>query len=119
ILSGCASQRAYVKIQDKRFDLNSQSLQEGIPAYNQISYTYKKDGESEFRVTFGEPVVVAIAKKDYGWGFFQFPSLYVSDQEEIVVKWNMAHDNAESYGKGGYGYAISKDKGKTWTRVET
>src|SRR5690606_35904533 len=55
-----------------------------------------------------------VADEPYKWGFFQFPGLYTSDDGEIVARWNMADDHAESYGKGGNGFAVSKDGGKTW-----
>lgn len=118
LLMGCAVQNPAVKVQDTRFDDDEQALKEGIPAYNKTEYIYQKDNKDLFKISFGEPIVVAVAENYYKWGFFQFPSLYTSDQGDIVAQWNMAEDHAESYGKGGIGYAVSKDKGQTWSRVE-
>lgn len=118
LLMGCATQHPSVKLQDRRLDFDEKALEEGIAAYHKSDYIYQKNGENIFKISFGEPVVVAVADKPYKWGFFQFPGLYLSDQGEIVARWNMAHDNAESYGKGGYGFAVSKDKGKTWVQTD-
>src|SRR5690606_32800658 len=118
LLVGCSTQQAVVSIQDHRMDFEGAALKEGIPAYGETEYVYQKDGKNRFKIDFEEPVVVAVADKPYKWGFFQFPGLYMSDQGEIVARWNMAHDDAESYGKGGHGYAVSKDNGKTWTQAD-
>ncbi|RZF59354.1 sialidase family protein [Sphingobacterium corticibacterium] len=118
LLVGCSTQQAVVNVQDHRIDFDGASLKEGIPAYGKTEYVYQKDGKNRFKIDLGEPIVVAVADKPYKWGFFQFPGLYWSDQGEIVARWNMAHDDAESYGKGGHGYAVSKDNGKTWTQAD-
>src|SRR5690606_55716 len=118
LLMGCATQHPSVRLQDRRLDFDERGLEEGIAAYQRSDYTYQKDGKNIFKISFGEPVVVAVADKPYKWGFFQFPGLYRSDQGEIVARWNMATDDAESYGKGGAGYAVSKDQGVTWTTIE-
>ena len=118
LFMGCATQPPSIKLHDRRLDFDEKGLDEGIAAYHQSDYTYQKDGKNIFKISFGEPVVVAVADKPYKWGFFQFPGLYTSDEGEIVARWNMAHDNAESYGKGGNGFAVSKDKGKTWTQTD-
>src|SRR5690606_4360415 len=97
---------------------DSASITEGNPAYGNTGSVDQKDGKNRFKIDVGEPIVVAVADKPYKWGFFQFPGLYWSDQGEIVARWNMAHDDAESYGKGGHGYAVSKDNGKTWTQTD-
>lgn len=117
-LMGCATQQSVVSIQDTNFDSNSVPLQEGIAAYSKIDYIYKKDGKSHFKVSFGEPTVVSVADREYGWGFFQFPGLFISDEGDIVAQWQMASDHAESYGKGGVSYAISEDTGRSWTQTE-
>jgi len=114
LLTGCAVQTPAVKVQDARFDADRQPLKEGIAAYDKMDYIYQKDGKDIFKISFGEPTVVAVADEPYKWGFFQFPGLYTSDDGEIVARWNMADDHAESYGKGGNGFAVSKDGGKTW-----
>lgn len=114
LLTSCATHNHIAKIEDNRMDFNNSALSEGIAAYGKGEYIYQKDGKNLFKISFGEPTVVAVADKALKWGFFQFPSLYASDNGEIVARWNMADDHAESYGKGGNGFAVSKDKGKTW-----
>lgn len=118
LLVGCSSKQSFVQLQDNRLDFDEKTLQEGIAVYNKSHYIYQKNGKNVFKVSFGEPIVISVADKHYGWGFFQFPSLYTSDQGEIVAQWNMAKDDAESYGKSGLRFAVSKDKGMTWVQTE-
>ena len=87
-----------------------------IPAYYATTINYNRDGKSMLKVKLGEPVIVGVATKPEKWGFFQFPSIYRSqDNSALVAKWNMIEDAVESYGKGGHGgIAVSRDGGKTW-----
>lgn len=114
LFMGCTAQRSIVKVKDVGLDSSDGPLKEGISAYDKTDFIYQKNGKNLFKISFGEPIVVAVADKLLKWGFFQFPGIYKSDQGEIVARWNMADDSAESYGKGGHGFAVSKDKGKTW-----
>ena len=87
----------------------------GIPAYGQTEVLYKQNGNEKYRVTLGQPVVVTVADKAVGWGYFQFPTIYRSVDGALVATWAMHSDHAESYGKDSNGYAVSTDGGKTWT----
>lgn len=86
----------------------------GIPTYGKTEGVYKQDGKEKYRVKLGEPVVVTVAEKPEGWGFYQFPNLYRSIDGALVATWAMHTDHAESYGKDSDGFAVSKDGGKTW-----
>lgn len=67
-------------------------------------------------IEISSPSVVAIADKEYPWGWFQFPSIVVNDDSVILVKWQMKDDSADSYGipNGANNSRISYDNGKTW-----
>ncbi|MGJ1357812.1 sialidase family protein [Sphingobacterium siyangense] len=118
ILSAFISSHHAVQVNHNNLDKTKGKLKEGIAAYGKSQFIYRKNKKSYFKVDFGEPIVVALADRSYGWGFFQFPSLYRTDGGQIVAQWNMGADHAESYGKGGAGYDISKDNGRTWEIVE-
>ncbi|GAB3925537.1 sialidase family protein [Larkinella terrae] len=87
----------------------------GIPAYEKTAGIYKRDGNEKYQIKLGEPVVVTVAEKPVGWGFYQFPKIYRSTDGALVAVWAMHTDHAESYGKDSDGFAVSKDGGKTWT----
>lgn len=90
-------------------------IKHGVPAFDGALVDYKRDGKTVLKVSIGEPVVVDIAKKPEGWGFFQFPSIRTSnDGKLLVASWSMAHDSVKSYGKGEAGVAVSRDGGRTW-----
>lgn len=94
--------------------------QHGIPVYEAAGIEYKRDGKTAMNIVFGEPVVAGVADKPLGWGYFQFPGIYKStDGSSIIVRWNMSEDSAESYGKGGSGFRVSTDNGRTWQMADT
>lgn len=90
------------------------TLRHGIPAYNDTIIDYYINGSKILTVELKAPVTVAVADREYHWGYFQFPQIYRAIDNQIVVKWGMAEDHASSYGKHGYAWAASNDDGKTW-----
>lgn len=119
MLTSCSVSKKIATANHLNLDNTSTPLREGITAYHESDFVYVKDNKKQFKIHFSEPVVVSVAEKTYGWGFFQFPSMFISDQGDIVASWNLSSDHAESYGKGGAGHAISKDQGKTWQVVDS
>lgn len=59
---------------------------------------------------------MAIAEKEYPWGWFQFPRIGVDENGVMSVEWQMKNDSAEDYGDsaGLNNCKISYDNGKTW-----
>lgn len=114
LLSGCGMTKQLNLITDSKMDQNGKPLHEGIAAYDESEFIYYNGGKKQFKIRFSKPTVVAVAEKQYGWGYFQFPSLYKTDNGNIVARWNLSSDHAESYGKGGAGQAISKNNGISW-----
>lgn len=71
------------------------------------------EGKHELKVQVGEPVVVAVAEKELGWGFHQFPSIARWEDGRLAVAYNMSTDAAESYGLP-TPLMVSSDEGRTW-----
>lgn len=67
-------------------------------------------------VEISSPSIVAIADKEYPWGWFQFPILGMNEEGIIIVKWQMMDDSADAYGNKNASncYRISTDKGMSW-----
>ena len=117
-LYGCINSNEARLIWDERSQTKEIGIKQGIPVYEESNVDYKRNGDIILKIKLDEPVIVSIASKPEEWGFFQFPSIYRSqDNGELVAKWNMATDAVESYGKGGHGFAISRDGGKIWTSI--
>lgn len=69
-------------------------------------------------VDLSEPVLVAQADQKEKWGFFQFPSIGITDDGALEVGWRMQEDSYKEYGKASerkVGTMVSSDGGKTWT----
>ena len=70
--------------------------------------------KNKMKVHVGAPTVIAVAPKEVGWGFYQFPGIDRWDDGTICVTYNVSTDSVESYGKPS-ACMVSKDDGKTWT----
>ena len=100
-------------------NIPSAEIKPGIPAFGEKSFQYRRGEEDLFSVKFKEPVLIEVASQPEKWGFFQFPLIYRGqDKNTLISKWSMAPDNIKSYGKGGHGFAISRDGGKNWTKTD-
>jgi hypothetical protein len=86
----------------------------GEPA---IAVKLRPPGQPALEVRLSEPAVVAVATRPEKWGFFQFPTLARWTDGTVAASWAMAADSIVSYGTSASGDAISKDGGKTWTRL--
>lgn len=121
MLSACASPKmASTQWQEQRARIGDKDIAHGVPAYDQKRVSYLRNGKETVTVSLGEPVVIDVAAKEEGWGFFQFPDIFRStDGKSIVAKWHMAADAIASYGKGGRAFSVSRDGGKTWTKAQS
>lgn len=100
---------------EKQLD-TATSVTKGIPARDDVTMEYRRDGERLFTIQLKEPSVVDVADKPHGWGYFQFPNIYRNVDNVLVAKWHMAEDAVTAYGKDSHGIAFSKDGGNTWTK---
>jgi len=90
------------------------SIRHGVPAYNEMNIVYRRDGSPLLDVELKAPIVLSVASKPEGWGYFQFPRIYRSATGQIVATWSYHDDDATSYGKEVRGFILSSDNGKTW-----
>ena len=77
----------------------------------------RQTGQPALKVRLSEPTVVDVATRPEKWGFFQFPTLARWTDGTVAASWAMASDSIVSYGTSASGDAISKDGGKTWSRL--
>lgn len=84
----------------------------GIKIYDKpYIINYRNNNVKQAVITVDEPTLVYRAKKEYGWGFVQFPRLFEVGNK-FAVKWNMHKDDITAKPKHIWKY--SKDKGKSW-----
>ncbi len=103
-----------VKLIWQEIDSATGFVNHGIPVYGKSIIDYHRNDKSVLTVKLEEPVIVSTSKKEEGWGFYQFPTLYQSLDKKLVAKWSMGADAVASYGKDAVGIATSGDGGKTW-----
>ena len=90
---------------------------EGILSIHKQTIRLKKNGRTIGKVMLGEPVVVAMAEEPMKWGYFQFPSIYRTEDGTLIISWQMKADSYKAYGKNGVGKnkMMSRDNGRKWT----
>ncbi|MDD4192158.1 MAG: exo-alpha-sialidase [Mangrovibacterium sp.] len=109
------SQEGKEIIYDEMANQDLTVIKAGIPAYAATELIYRRDGSSVFSVEMETPVLVGVADKPEGWGYFQFPNIRKSVKgNTLVASWSMSADSESSYGKGGSAFRLSDDNGKTW-----
>lgn len=92
-------------------------IHEGYVSQKDEIVSVRQGRKTIAKVHLGEPVLVAMAEQEEGWGFFQFPNIGIADDGTIVVSWQMKEDSPVTYGKKSsrkYSPMMSKDGGKTW-----
>ena len=92
-------------------------IHEGYVSQKDEIVSVRQGRKTIAKVHLGEPVLVAMAENEEGWGFFQFPNIGIADDGTIVVSWQMKEDSPLTYGKKSsrkYSPMMSKDGGKTW-----
>jgi hypothetical protein len=85
-----------------------------VPAIHATTVDYKVNAKTNYKITLGEPQVIVVADKPYGWGYYQFPTISKLKDGALHADWSMHADAIESYGLHLVGSAISGDGGKTW-----
>ncbi len=59
---------------------------------------------------------IAVADKEYGWGSFQFPTIYRNRDGIIAITWSMGKDDVKFYNKNKSNSVFSVDNGKNWIK---
>ena len=92
------------------------SIREGILSPHRQTIEFKAQGKSIAKIKLGEPVIVAIADEPEKWGFFQFPSIFRTNDGTLIISWAMRADSYKAYESKNEGNnkMMSKDNGKTW-----
>ena len=93
-------------------------IRHGIPAYDSTNIVYRRDAKALMNIELQTPVVVAMASKPEGWGYYQFPGIYRSADGLLVATWRLHPDTVSTYGKEVIGFMLSSDNGKTWYSSE-
>lgn len=117
-LCGCGTSYQTITYNEPEHRIDSLKIHEGILSTSAQKIRYKKNGKTLCIVELSEPVMVAIAEREEKWGFFQFPTMYRSDEGVIIVGWQLNEDTPTAYGIGSSGQAMSKDEGLTWSPLD-
>ena len=94
------------------------TIREGYVSQKEESIKIVRNGKTVAEVKLGEPIMVAQAKKEEKWGFFQFPILGRALDGRLIMSWQMNADSHHAYGKGHRGEMMSLDEGKTWMPLD-
>lgn len=92
-------------------------IHEGIISQQAQKVKYKKGNKTIAIIRLSNPILVAQAEQEEGWGFFQFPDIGITDDGILVVGWQMSDDSHKAYGTSSrrkYTPMVSKDKGRAW-----
>ena len=115
----CFAQRTI--IYDEDVDVKtSLVIHEGIVSEHKQTIIYRRNSKRIAKIKLSEPVVVAVADKEYPWGYFQFPSIGKTADGTLIVRWSMKEDSHKAYGakSRGKNSIMSKDGGKTWSDLD-
>lgn len=115
--AGNAQRVKRITYNEKSQTADSLRIHEGILSQHAMRIKYKINGKKVATITLSEPIMVAMAEQEEGWGYFQFPYLSEALDGTLRIEWSMNEDTHMSYGKGPakpYTPMISKNKGKIW-----
>lgn len=122
VLASCKTSQLHEGVNTIKFSENSAhpiiKREPGIKVYNASLVEYKRPSQNNLNVFFDKPLVVDIAPKAYGWGYYQFPVIGYKKDGSMAVSWEMKEDRSEDYGKQSKFSWASKNKGKTWSYIQ-
>ena len=94
-------------------------VKEGLVCeHKQSVKVFNNKGEKVATINMGEPIIVVQAEGEEPWGNFQFPLISRTEDNNLLVSWQMCEDSYKSYGKGKGGKMMSRDEGCTWTELD-
>lgn len=111
LLSQVITVPAYSKPSEDQFQIH-----EGILSIHKQTIILKEGRKKVARIKLGEPIIVAIADEPEKWGYFQFPSIFRTEDRTLLICWQMRADSYKAYGKknSGKNKMMSRDNGETW-----
>ena len=89
-------------------------IREGLVSQDADTIRIVRNDTSIAVVVLSKPKVLAQAKEEESWGFFQFPKISKTDENELLVSWSMKEDSHTAYGDDTCGMLISYDEGNNW-----
>lgn len=89
------------------------TIKQGFVSQKSDTVRVTRDGRAIGIVILSEPVVVAQAEEDEPWGYFQFPYIFRTENNNVIVTWAMREDSHTAYGDDdqSFGRRMSKDEG--------
>ena len=90
------------------------TIKEGYVSQKADTLRVLRDNTCTAIVILSDPIVLAKAEEEEPWGYFQFPRIYRTDDNILLVSYSMKEDSHMAYGDNSYGLLISKDEGNTW-----
>lgn len=96
-------------------------IHEGYVSQKEETVLVKKGRKTIAQIYLSKPVVVAMAEQEEKWGYFQFPFITRTDDNELYISWQMAADSHKSIGIKSNRKPlpmVSEDNGKTWKAKE-
>lgn len=95
---------------------------EGIKAFDSAKYIdYTREGQTVLSIDVSAPKLIAVADKEYDWGFFQFPTIAMSSSGNIRVSWQFRYDTEENITSPEAEVPtsmVSLDGGESWIQSE-
>ena len=98
--------------------LSDLTIREGLVCQKADTVRIIHNGECLAIVKLSDPVIVAQSEKWETWGYFQFPKIYRSENEFLIVEWQNDEDSYNAYGNDNYRRLMSKDNGNTWEPLD-
>ena len=113
----CGTRDKVVVYQELIKDADSLVIKEGFICEKAQKIKYLKNGKLLGELAFSDPIKVAQADREEEWGYFQFPIISKSDDNTLVVTWQMKDDSHTAYGVNSgrkCSPMMSKDDGNSW-----
>ncbi len=99
----------------------SLEIGEGLVSLTAQHIYYNQAGKNVAEILLSKPVMVSQAEREESWGYYQFPSIGKTEDDVLIVEWQMQDDSYDKYGSTSsskYSPMMSKDGGITWTPLD-
>lgn len=105
-------------IEETEIDL---TIKEGYVSQKEEIVLLNRDNKTIGRIVLSEPMMIAMAEQPEQWGFFQFPFITRTDDNNLYISWQMAADSYKAIGVKPNRKPlpmVSEDNGNTWKAQE-
>ena len=91
------------------------TIKQGLVSQKSDTVRVMRDGRAIGVIILGDPIQVAQAEDEEPWGYFQFPYISRTENNNVIVTWQMKEDSHTAYGDNlSIGRRMSKDEGLHW-----